>query len=146
MAKFSILPLIWFLSLAGSANAQTALEPQKAANDVLRSQLSKEGKDCQDARDNFEDKACISLAAQQTETDFAVFYQNLKELLDASGQSNLEEAQRTWTPYRDATCKAIDEFFREGSARVGLVTRCRIQLTRSRMKDLDAIYNLPLHH
>jgi uncharacterized protein YecT (DUF1311 family) len=102
--------------------------------------------DCLEARDNYEDKVCISQVAQQTENDFATFYQNLKELLDSTSQTSLEQAQQEWIVYRDRTCKAIDEFLRDGSARVGLVTRCEIQLSRSRMKDLDAIYNLPLHH
>jgi uncharacterized protein YecT (DUF1311 family) len=146
MVKTSITCLICTLLFAFAAGAQTPLQHQKAANEALQSQLSKERKDCLEARDNYEDKVCISQVAQQTESDFATFYQNLKELLDSTGQTSLEQAQQEWIVYRDRTCKAIDEFLRDGSARVGMVARCEIQLARSRMKDLDAIYNLPLHH
>jgi uncharacterized protein YecT (DUF1311 family) len=146
MARISILWIFSMLSLVPAATAQSPLQHQKAANEALRSQLSKEGKDCQEARDNSEDKACIGEVLQQTERDFGVFYDNLEALLDSPGRANLEQAQREWLGYRQKSCSAIDEFFREGSARAGMTTRCEIQLTRSRMKDLDALYNLPLHH
>jgi uncharacterized protein YecT (DUF1311 family) len=146
MVRISILCAFSMLSLAPAAPAQSPLQHQKAANEALRSQLSKEGKDCAQARDNSEDKACIGEALQQTEKEFGVFYDNLEELLDSASRTNLEQAQQQWLGYRRKSCSAIDEFFREGSARAGMTTRCEIQLTRSRMKDLDALYNLPLHH
>ena len=145
MFRVSTACLICTLSFVLIA-AQSPLQHQKAANDALRSQLSKEGKDCPDARDNTEDKLCISEVSQQTDKDFAIFYEHLKQLLDSVSRANLEQAQQQWLLYRDKSCSAIDEFFRDGSARVGLTTRCGIQLTRSRMKDLDSLYALPLHH
>ncbi len=125
---------------------RSPLPHQKAANDALQLQLSKEGKDCLDVRNNYGDMVCMAEVATQTEKDFSTFYENLKAILDQPNQKNLEDAQTKWVVYRHATCQAIDEFFRQGTARVGMVERCEIQVTRSRMKDLDAIYNLPLHH
>lgn len=125
---------------------QSQLPRQKAANDALQSQLSKEGKDCASPSNNYEDKVCIGEVQQQTEKDFSTFYVNLRAILDESSEKNLEDGQAKWVAYRDVTCQAIDDFFREGTARAGKVARCKIQLTRSRMKDLDEIYYLPLHH
>lgn len=148
MFKAAILPAICTLICLLSVNAQSLPTHQKAANDALQSQFSQEGKDCQDARNNYEDEFCITEIATQTEKDFSIFYENLEAILNLNptNQKNLEDAQAKWVVYRDATCQAIDNFFQQGTARVGMVARCEIQVTRSRMKDLDAIYNLPLHH
>jgi uncharacterized protein YecT (DUF1311 family) len=146
MARISFIWLILTPYFALAAGAQSPLQHQKAANDALQSQVSKEGKDCLDAKDNYQDKVCISEVFRQTDKDFAVFYDNLKQLLDSTSGINLEQAQQHWLAYREKSCHAIDEFFRDGSARGGLATRCQIQLTRSRMKDLDSLYSLPLHH
>lgn len=146
MFKATVLSTLSFLISVSTLSAQSLLPHQKAANDALQSQLSKEGKDCPGAHSNYEDKVCIAEVASQTEKDFSTFYVNLRELLDPANQKGLEEAQAKWLLYRDATCAAIDELFRQGTAREGMVARCKIQVTRSRMKDLDAIYNLPLHH
>ena len=145
MIKTLVMCMLSILPFAFKAGAQSPQQYQKAANEALRSQLSQEGKDCSDARNNADDKLCISQVARQTESDFNTFYRNLKLLLDSDGQSNLEQAQQDWIIYRDRSCKAIDQFFRDGTARVGMVARCEIQLQRSRMKDLRSIYSLPLH-
>jgi uncharacterized protein YecT (DUF1311 family) len=136
--------LLFGFSVVGSA--QSPLQYQKAANDALASQLQREGKDCRDSRDTTTDNQCIGQAASQTEKDFMTFYQNLKALLDEQARKDLEQAEQDWLSYRKKSCDAINQFFRDGSARFALVTRCEIQLTRSRMKDLDYLYNLPLHH
>ena len=75
MTTASILPLSVLLLLLVTARAQTSLELQKAANQALQSQLSKEGKDCPQAHDNSEDQACISLVVQGNERDLATFLQ-----------------------------------------------------------------------
>jgi uncharacterized protein YecT (DUF1311 family) len=146
MRKNSAMWLVCALSFAITASAQSPEQYQKAANEALHSQLSQEGKDCLNARNNVDDKICINQVAQQTDRDFETFYQNLKQLLDRTAQTSLEQAQQEWMVYRDRSCDAVDQFFRDGTARVGMVARCEIQLERSRMKDLDAIYSLPLHH
>lgn len=91
-------------------------------------------------------KFASAKCSSQTEKDFSTFYENLRAILDESSQKNLQDGQAKWVAYRDITCQAIDDLFREGTARAGKVARCKIQLTRSRMKDLDAIYYLPLHN
>lgn len=141
----TVICLICMLS-SSAASAQSPIQHQKNANQALQSQLSKEGKDCPEARTNLEDKVCIGQVKQQTEQDFATFFGNLKELLDSTGQANLEDAQQAWLAYRQKSCTAIESLFQGGTGRLGFEARCEIQLTRSRMKDLDAIYNLPLHH
>jgi uncharacterized protein YecT (DUF1311 family) len=71
----------------------------------------------------------------------------LKALVGSvAGRQSLDDAQSEWLAYRQKTCGAIELFFAGGSGQAGFVARCQIQLTRSRMKDLDAIYNFPLHH
>jgi uncharacterized protein YecT (DUF1311 family) len=128
--------------LLGTVTAPVSKSRERA----LTSQLQKEGKDCIGATDNLSDRACISEVAQQTEKNLTTFYQNLRALLDSANRNNLERAQQQWLAYRTSSCNAIGELFHGGSARPGLIARCEIQLARSRMKDLHALYNLPLHH
>jgi len=137
--------LVLFIASLISGRAQSpAQQAQNNAKQALQSQLSKEGKDCSDARNNLDDKLCITQVSQQTEQDMATFYQNLKQIIGSP--PDLEEAQQAWLVYRQKSCGAIGSFFEGGTGQVGFEARCDIQLTRSRMKDLDAIYNLPLHH
>jgi uncharacterized protein YecT (DUF1311 family) len=59
----------------------------------------------------------------------------LRSLLqgDAGAVDRLDASQEQWQHYMQKACEAIDYFFRDGTIRSSAVTRCRIQLTRSRM-------------
>ncbi len=87
------------------------------------------------------------MVEQQTRTDFAAFYQSLHSLLQPSGEaiSQLDSSQELWEHYAQKACEAVDSFYHDGTIRFSEVAKCRIQLTRSRMQDLDVLYFTVLH-
>jgi uncharacterized protein YecT (DUF1311 family) len=132
----------------GSGAATQAKRYQDAAQTALQSQLSKEGKECAEAANTYEQNLCLDKAESRTEHDFDVFYQNLLALLngESADQQKLKEAQAQWTQYKDKTCDAIDALYKGGTIRSLAVMRCEIEITRSRMRDLDYLYETILHH
>ena len=79
---------------------------------------------------------------------FRPFYDSLRNLLsaDPAAAQQLDSSQAAWEQYSKSACGAVDTFYRSGTIRASAVTSCHIQLMRSRMRDLDALYNTTLHH
>jgi uncharacterized protein YecT (DUF1311 family) len=128
--------------------AQSPSSDQSKAKVALRSQVSQIGNDCPNAKTTMEENSCISMAEQQTKRDFATFYGSLRSLLRQSAEAGdqLNSSQEYWEHYAQKACEAIDSVSRRGTIHPSAVAACRIQLTRSRMQDLDALYNTTLHH
>jgi len=150
--KYCLCLLLFLLNLC-PLPAQSPSSDQRKAAAALHSQVSQIGKDCPNAKNTMEENSCIATVEQQTKSDFAIFYGSLRSALlqsrsrqpgDATGQ--LDGSQQEWERYEQKTCDAIDSLYRGGTIRTSAVTSCRIQLTRSRMQDLDALYYMPLHH
>ncbi|HEX4133005.1 MAG TPA: lysozyme inhibitor LprI family protein [Bryobacteraceae bacterium] len=130
------------------SRAQSPTSDQNKAQAALHSQVSRIGKDCPDAKTTAEENSCISIVEQQTRTDFAAFYGSLHSLLQRSPDdavSQLDSPQEEWEHYAQKACDAVDSFYRGATIRPSGVTTCRIQLTRSRMRDLDVLYYTTLH-
>jgi len=119
---------------------------QDAANKAFAAEMAREGKDCPNVNTTLEENECLKTAAETTRANFTAFYDNLKKLisLDPSSVAALDDSQKAWTAYRDKACGAIHEFFRDGTIAPSADMSCDIRLTRSRMRDLNAMY-LPLH-
>jgi uncharacterized protein YecT (DUF1311 family) len=126
--------------------AQSPSADQNKAKAALHSQVSQIGKDCLDAKTTAEGNNCYSLVEQQTRTDFVAFYGSLHSLLQGSPAiGQLDSSQEEWEHYAQKACDAIDSFYHDGTIRQSAVLICRIQLRRSRMQDLDALYYTSLH-
>jgi len=127
--------------------AQTPFSYQNQAKAALRSQVSKIGKDCPNTRSTANENICIGRVELETKADFATYYGSLRSLLQASPDavSQLEKSQEEWERYVQKACDAIESFYRGGTIRPSAVVSCRIQLTRSRMQDLDVLYYTTLH-
>jgi uncharacterized protein YecT (DUF1311 family) len=145
--KWFLCSLLFHLELR-TLPAQSPQSDQSKAQAALHSQVSQIGKDCPNAKNTVEENSCIATVLQQTNSDFAVYYGRLRSLLRQSGEAaqQLDESQEEWEHYAQKACDAIDSFYREGTIRTSAVASCRIQLRRSRMRDLDALYYMPLHH
>jgi uncharacterized protein YecT (DUF1311 family) len=143
--------VICFLLFVGYVEAQDLHQRkqyQKDAQAALLSQTSKEGKDCPGADTTYAANICLGKVSEATQKDFDAFYKNLLALMDDSedsGQEKLEEAQDQWEQYRTKTCDAVDEMNKGGSIRPSTNMECYIRLARSRMRDLDYLYNGALH-
>jgi uncharacterized protein YecT (DUF1311 family) len=127
--------------------AQSPSSDQSKAQAALHSQVSQIGKDCPNAKTTMAENNCISMVEQQTKTDFTTFYGSLRSLLQQSADatSQLDSSQEEWEHYAQTACNAVDSFHRGGTIGPSAVAICRIQLTRSRMQDLDVLYYTALH-
>jgi uncharacterized protein YecT (DUF1311 family) len=125
---------------------QDAASDQKTAAAALQFEAAQIGNDCGNAK-NTEINSCLTTVAEKTQSNFRVFYGSLRSLLkpgsDAAQQ--LDSSQAQWEKYSSSACGAVDSFYRSGSIRIAAVTGCHIQLMRSRMQDLNALYITVLH-
>jgi uncharacterized protein YecT (DUF1311 family) len=145
--KYCLFLLLFLLDLSQLPAQQPASDQRKAA-EALHAQVSQIGKDCPNAKNTMEENSCISTVGQQTRNDFGIFYGSLRSLVSKSADAvaQLDSSQQEWERYEQKACDAIDSFYRGGTIRTSAVASCGIQLTRSRMQDLDALYYMPLHH
>jgi uncharacterized protein YecT (DUF1311 family) len=136
-----------FLLARSASPAQGPAQLQNAARTAFQSQMSQEGKDCPNARTQYDQNICIGQVLAATNHDFEMFYQNLLFLLapDPTNKENLKKAQKEWEAYREDSCNALDELYKGGTIRGSAVTGCEVQLTRSRMRDLNNLYATVLH-
>ncbi len=120
---------------------------QKTAATALQFESAQIGKDCGDAKNTIEINGCLSGVAEKTESNFRAFYESLRSLLNPGSEAaqQLDSSQAQWEKYSTSACDAVDNFYRSGTIRIAAVTGCRIQLTRSRMQDLNALYVTVLH-
>jgi uncharacterized protein YecT (DUF1311 family) len=119
---------------------------QERALAALASQQSESGHDCANATTTYDENMCLSKVSDQTQEAFDVFYKDLFSLLGDDDRTKLGNAQAQWIHYRKFSCDAVGEMFRGGTIRRSREMRCKIALTRSRMRDLADLYDLTLHN
>ena len=97
---------------------------------------------CKDAKSMQESNDCMEQAAIGVKREFNHYFAKLTESVkDEKAKSELRLAQDRWSEYRDKSCSAAFDFYASGVMRAVMEFTCEIQLTRSRMKDLDVIYH-----
>ena len=102
----------------------------------MLAELCKEAKSLKDSND------CMEHAALTAKREFVRYFAKLTEgIKDEKAKSELRVAQDRWAEYRDKSCSAAFDFYSSGVMRAVMEFACEIQLTRSRMKDLDMIYH-----
>jgi uncharacterized protein YecT (DUF1311 family) len=121
---------------------------QKKAASAVQFEMSQIGKDCPDAKTTLKGNSCLIAVEENTQKNFHQFYDALRHLLasDLDAARQLDDSQAQWDKYLASACNAVDAFYRSGTIRTWAVTACRIQITRSRMRDLDALYSTTLHN
>ncbi len=130
---------------AASQDFQTRQQHVDAAAAALRAEQAEEGRHCA-AQNQYEDNICSAQSAEAADRNLAVFYQNLKAILAGEAQHTLQASQDAWLDYRKKTCDAVFAFYRDGTIRNAAQARCHTRLTSERMRDLDYLYEGPLHH
>lgn len=131
--------------VSAQAPEKKLLPAQNAAAAALNAQMSQEGHDCPEAKSQHDWNICLDKVALATRKDFETFYRSLESLLNGANVQKLRESQEQWNKYRDTACEAVDTLWDGGSGRNAATARCTIHLTRSRIKDLDALYDTVLH-
>ena len=100
------------------------------------------GELCKEAKSLQESNDCMEQAATTTKREFVRYFTKLTESIkDEKAKGELRVAQDRWSEYRDKSCSAAFNFYSSGVMRSVMERVCEIQLTRSRMKDLDVIYH-----
>lgn len=127
--------------------AEDAASYQKTAATALQFETAQIGKDCSDAKNTLEISSCLVTVAQKTQGNFRAFYTSLRNLLKPGSKAarQLDSSQAQWEKYSTSSCDAVDALYRSGTIRIAAVTGCRIQLTRSRMQDMNTLYHTVLH-
>lgn len=124
---------------------------QRIADMAYQSEMSHEDSDCGNS-DTLEDRnECLSDVRVQTYKNFVQFFDALREALiqgspnDANALA-LDGTEVVWEKYRVTACDAMVKVYdigtvkHPGSTGPNAQTRCLIQLTRSRMRDLKQLY------
>jgi len=89
-----------------------------------------------------ESNDCMEQAAITVRREFTRYFAKLTEAIkDEKAKSELRLAQDRWGEYKDKSCSAAFDFYASGVMRAVMESTCEIQLTRSRMKDLEVIYH-----
>ena len=100
------------------------------------------GELCKDAKSLQESNDCMEQTAINVKREYNRYFAKLTESIkDEKAKAGLRLAQDRWSEYRDKSCSAAFDFYQSGVMRAVMEFVCEIQLTRSRMKDLDVIYH-----
>ncbi|MBV9610899.1 MAG: DUF1311 domain-containing protein [Acidobacteriaceae bacterium] len=120
---------------------------QNTAATALKFEMAQIGRDCGSANTTLEINGCLSRVEETSQRNFRAFYDSLRKLLNraAGAAQQLDSSQANWEKYSTSACDAVYAFYRDGSIRNAKAIGCRIQLTRSRMQDLNALYDTVLH-
>ena len=132
-----------------AATAQNHREPDKqraAAWAAFKAEVDKDGKDCAEAKNQYEDTICTAQVAEAADKDLNLFFQYVKSVMTGEDQEKLQASQDAWVGYRKKACDAVYDFFAGGTIRNSAQARCEIRLTRERMRDLNDFYETPLYH
>ena len=117
------------------ASCGSAIECQRTANAAFGAEMARVGTDCTNVRNQREEDSC--------ERNFSVFYSALESIV---GSDALYDSEQAWLDYRKKQCVAVFDFFRPGTIAPSAALRCKVELTRSRMRDLDSLFETALHH
>ena len=119
------------------------MDCQTTANAAFEAEGARAGKDCPGVTNQREENACEGAAADTTERNLSTFYNALEGIV---GSAPVRESQRAWLNYRKTQCIAVFTFWRRGTIAPSAESRCQIALARSRMRDLESLFEVPLHH
>jgi uncharacterized protein YecT (DUF1311 family) len=145
-----ILLLLLALIYPVSGAAQDG-KPQHAADLAYEAEMSHEGGDCPDAITLADRNVCLNDARVETYKNYTQFFDALREALiqGSPNDSNalaLDGTEVVWEKYRVTACDAMVKVYdigtvkHPGASEPSAQTRCLIQLTRSRMRDLKQLY------
>lgn len=140
---------------------------QQAKTAFDREMARQKAGDCPHARTTYDENICLGKAIHSTLTNYQSFSGALRSLL---GQKNplmgsgdmigptgkpltaeqmtkeFDQVEADWESYRKAQCSAAYDFFKGGTIAPSMGGLCELKLIRSRMTDLNYIYDMPLHH
>ena len=149
-APAAIPLLLLVLSYTMSGSAQNGKQ-QHIADLAYQAEMAHEGGECADALTLVDRNECLNDMRIETYKNYTKFFDALREaLIQASpNDSNalaLDGTELVWEKYRVTACDAMVRVYDMGTIKhpgpsgPSAQTRCLIQLTRSRMRDLKQLY------
>ncbi len=143
---FTLLLVGW----AGSAVAQDGKQ-QRIADLAYEAEMAHDVADCPDAVTLTDRNVCLNDARVETYKNYEQFFGALREALIQSSTNDanalaLDGTEVVWEKYRVTACDAMVKVYDTGTVKhpgasaPSAQTRCLIQLTRSRMRDLKQLY------
>jgi uncharacterized protein YecT (DUF1311 family) len=149
-ALAAMLPLSLALCGTMTGTAQDGKQ-QRIADLAYEAEMAHEVGDCPDALTVTDRNVCLNDARVETYKNYTQFFDALREALIQSSPNDanalaLDGTEVVWEKYRVTACDAMVKVYdigtikHPGSAEPSAQTRCLIQLTRSRMRDLKQLY------
>jgi uncharacterized protein YecT (DUF1311 family) len=96
---------------------------------------------CRHAGSNAETAQCFDQEYKRADHELNRVYAEVRAALAPADRRNLEDAERAWLKYRDATCAAERSLYDGGTGAFPAYSACLEEETRQRTNDLRAIYS-----
>jgi uncharacterized protein YecT (DUF1311 family) len=133
-----------------SCTAQNG-KPQRDADLAYKDEMAQEGNACGDAETLVDRNVCLNDMRVETYKNYTRFFNALREALIQASPNDanalaLDGTEVVWEKYRVTACDAMVRVYDMGTIKhpgpsgPSAQTRCLIQLTRSRMRDLKLLY------
>ena len=102
--------------------------------------MNSPGAPCRDAVATSDIAQCFDRAYSNADHELNKVYAEARAVLAPTNRENLQDAERAWLKYRDATCAAERSLYEGGTAASPAYSACLEEETRQRASDLRAIY------
>jgi uncharacterized protein YecT (DUF1311 family) len=149
-APVAVLLSLLALGCAANGVAQDGKQ-QRIADLAYEAEMSHDEGECPDAQTVTDRNVCLNDARVETYKNYEQFFSALREALIQSSPNDanalaLDGTEVVWEKYRVTACDAMVKVYDVGTVKhpgataPSAQTRCLIQLTRSRMRDLKKLY------
>jgi len=98
------------------------------------------GAPCPQPASNAETTRCFLSAAKHADEELNRTYVQIRKVLGSDNLRKLEDAERLWIQYRDATCMAERDLYGNGTGAYSAHAACLEAEMRFRINDLNATY------
>jgi uncharacterized protein YecT (DUF1311 family) len=95
---------------------------------------------CQGPSSNAEQTQCFFSASRNADADMNQTYKQVRKVLGAEEQIQLQSAQRLWLQFRNANCAAERDLYAGGTAAPMVYAACIEADTRQRTAELNTMY------
>jgi uncharacterized protein YecT (DUF1311 family) len=144
-AATAILLFFMVLAYPRSGTAQDGKQ-QRIAELAYNAEMAHEADGCGDALTLVDRNVCLNDTRVETYKNYTQFFNALREALIHANALALDGTEVVWEKYRVTACDAMVKVYdigtikHPGSGEPNAQTRCLIQITRSRMRDLKQLY------
>ncbi len=139
--------LLTFQGLCSAQDYAQIVKLHGEAKAALARELERENAgDCKGIEHTNDLNICIGEAAGTTQANYKTFATALRSLFDPESAKAFDLAKSAWNNYCQLQVTAAHNLFRGGSAATYTGVNAAILLIRSHMRELEAVYRLPLNN